>query len=109
MVLAEIAGTDGPIILISAYIQYSSCRGLEDLEDALHWAKGRCPRVLLGLDGYGHSPWWGPSTVATNPIGAMLKDFIVDHDLEVLNDCHNSPSFVSDMSDQTWIDITLAT
>ena len=39
----------------------------------------------------------------------MLEDFIVDHDLEVLNDCHSSPSFVSDMGDRTWIDITLAT
>ena len=39
----------------------------------------------------------------------MLEDFIVDHDLEVLNDCHSSPSFVSDVGDRTWIDITLAT
>ena len=38
----------------------------------------------------------------------MLEDFIVDHDLEVLNDCHSSPSFVSNMGDKTWIDITLA-
>ena len=107
--LLELAGTDGPIILISAYIRYSSGEGLGDLEAALRWAKGRCPRVLLGLDGNGHSPWWGPATVTTNPVGAMLEDFIVDHDLEVLNDCHSSPSFVSDMGDRTWIDITLAT
>ena len=109
VVLVEVAGTNGPIILISAYIRYSSGEGLEDLEAALRWAKGRCPRVLLGLDGNGHSPWWGPSTVVTNPVGSMLEDFIVDHDLEVLNDCHSSPSFVSDMGDRTWIDITLAT
>ena len=107
--LLELAGTDGPIILISAYIRHSSGEGLGDLEAALRWAKGRCPRVLLGLDGNGHSPWWGPATVTTNPVGAMLEDFIVDHDLEVLNDCHSSPSFVSDMGDRTWIDITLAT
>ena len=109
VVLVEVTGTNGPIILISAYIRYSSGEGLEDLEAALCWAKGRCPRVLLGLDGNGHSPWWGPSTVVTNPVGSMLEDFIVDHDLEVLNDCHSSPSFVSDVGDRTWIDITLAT
>ena len=109
VVLLELAGTDGPIILISAYIWYSSGEGLGDLEAALRWAKGRCPRVLLGLDGNGHSPWWGPAIVTTNPVGTMLEDFIVDHDLEVLNDCHSSPSFVSDMGDRTWIDITLAT
>ena len=34
--LLELAGTDGPIILISAYIWYSSGEGLGDLEAALH-------------------------------------------------------------------------
>ena len=109
VVLVELAGTAGPIILISAYIRYSTGDGLGDLEAALRWAQGRCPRVLLGLDGNGHSPWWGPATVITTPVGAMLEDFIVDHDLEVLNDCHSAPSFVSDMGARTWIDITLAT
>ena len=108
-VLAELAGTEGPLIVISAYIRYSLGEGLADLEAALRWAKGRCQRVLLGLDGNGHNPWWGPPTVTTNPVGAMLEDFIVDHVLEVLNDCHSPPSFVSDMGDKTWIDITLAT
>ena len=69
VVLAELAGIDGPIIVISAYIQYSLGEGLADLEAALCWAKGRCPRVLLGLNGIGHSPWWGPPTVATNLVG----------------------------------------
>ena len=109
VVQVELAGTDSPIILISAYIRYSFSEGLGDLEAALRWAKDRCPRVLLGLDGNGHSPWWGPSTMATNLVGAMQEDFIVDHHLEILNDCQSSPSFVSDMGDRTWIDITLAT
>ena len=40
VVLVEVVGTNGPIILISAYIRYSSGEGLEDLEAALRWAKG---------------------------------------------------------------------
>ena len=90
-------------------IQHTHTHRLGDLEAALRWAQGRCPRVLLGLDRNGHSPWWGPATVITTPVGAMIEDFIVDHDLEVLNDCHSAPSFVSDMGARTWIDITLAT
>ena len=70
VVLVELAGIAGPIILISAYIRYSTGDGLGDLEAALCWAQGRCPRVLLGLDGNGHSPWWGPATVITTPVGA---------------------------------------
>ena len=43
VVLAELAGVEGPIIVILAYIRYSSGEGLVDLEAALRWAKGRYP------------------------------------------------------------------
>ena len=47
--------------------------------------------------------------MVTNQVGSMLEDFIVAHDLEILNDSHSVPSFVFDMGDKTWINITLAT
>ena len=43
VVLAELAGVEGPIIVILAYIRYSSGEGLVDLEAALRWAKSRYP------------------------------------------------------------------
>ena len=108
VVAVEVISTDGPFIVLSAYLRHSSGEGLGDLEAAIRWAKGRCPRVLLGLDANGHSPWWGPSSVRTNPVGAMLEELIVTLDLEVLNDRTAPASFVSDMGDHTWIDVTLA-
>ena len=104
----EVAGTNGPIIVISAYIRHSSGEGLDDLEVAVRWAKGRCPRVLLGLDADGHSPWWGPPSVRTNPVGGMLEELIVKLDLEILNKCTAPATFVSDTGNHSWIDITLA-
>ena len=109
VVAIEIAGTDGPIIMLSAYIRYGTGAGLDDLEAAVRWAKGRCPRVVLGMDGNGHSPWWGPPTTVTNPVGAMLENFILAMDLDVVNEGDSSASFVSDIGARTWIDITLAT
>ena len=109
VVAIEISGTDGPIIMLSAYIRYGTGAGLDDLEMAVRWAKGRCPRVVVGMDGNGYSPWWGPPTVVTNPVGAMLENFILTMDLDVVNECDSSASFVSDMGARTWIDLTLAT
>ena len=64
--LLEIATIDGPLIFISAYIQHTSGEGLDALVAACRWAKGRCPRVILGLDSNGHSPLWGPPSVQRN-------------------------------------------
>ena len=108
VVAVEVVGIDGPIIVMSAYLRHSSGEGLDELETAVRWAKGRCPRILLGLDANGHSPWWGPSSVRTNPVGAMLEDLIVRLDMEILNDCTASATFVSDTGDRTWIDVSLA-
>ena len=108
VVAVEVLGTDGPIIVVSAYLHHSLGAGLDELETAVRWAKGRCPRVLLGLDANGHSPWWGPPSMKTNPVGAMLEDLIVTLDLEILNDCTAPATYVSDTSNQTWIDISLA-
>ena len=109
VVLVEIDTADGPLILISAYIRHTSGEGLADLTAACRWAKGRCPRVLLGLDGNGHSPLWGPPSVRHNQVGSLLEDFILTENLDILNDRGGPATFASDMGDHTWIDLTLST
>ena len=79
VVLVEIASEVGPIIVLSAYIRHSSGEGLTELEEALRWAKGRCPRVILGCDGNGHSSWWGPRFVTTNSVGARTMSCAHSH------------------------------
>ena len=77
VVLVEIVTSEGPLIIASAYIRHTTGEGLEELEAACRWAKGECPRMLVGLDGNGHSSWWGPSSVVPNQVGSLLEDFIV--------------------------------
>lgn len=105
----EVVDNEGPIIAISAYVRYSTGEGIDDLDAAVKWAKNKCPRIVIGMDGNGHSSWWGPDTVDSNPVGKMIEEFVVDHNLEIINDCQSPPTFVSDMGDSTWIDITMAT
>ena len=105
----ELLGGDGPIVALSAYIRHTTGEGLEDLDRAIRWAKGRSPRVLVGLDGNGHSPWWGPETTPTNPVGALIENLILELDLDIVNCPDCPPTFVSDMGHRTWIDLTLGT
>ena len=109
VVLVEVANFAGPILIVSAYIRHTTGEGLAELEAACRWAKGRCPQVLVGMDGNGHSPWWGPPSTVQNQVGAQLEDFIVTLDFDILNDCMGPATFVSDVGNRTWIDLTLAT
>ena len=105
----ELLGFDGPIVALSAYIRHTTREGLEDLDRAIRWVKGQSPRVLVGLDGNGHSPWWGPETTPTNPVGALIENLILELDLDIVNCPDCPPTFVSDMGHHTWIDLTLGT
>ena len=109
VVLVEVESTSGSLILMPAYIRHTSGEGLEELARACRWAKGRCPRVLLGLDGNGHSPLWGLQEVRQNQVGSRLEEFIATSDLDILNDPGGPATFVSDKGDRTWIDLTLST
>ena len=105
----ELLSKEGPVMALSAYIRHLTGDGLEDLASAIRWAKSRSPRVIVGMDGNGHSPWWGPSSTITNPVGEMIKNLILELDLEILNLPGCPPTFVSDMGHSTWIDLTLGT
>ena len=65
--------------------------------------------MILGLDGNGHSPLWGPPSVQRNQVGSLLEHFIISCDLNILNDRGGPATFVSDVGDRTWIDLTLST
>ena len=105
----ELLGREGPVLALSAYIRHTTGDGLEALDRAIRWAKSRSPRVIVGMDGNGHSPWWGPATTTTNPVGELIENLILDLDLEIINHTDCPPTFVSDMGHTTWIDLTLGT
>ena len=51
----ELLGCEGPVLVLSTYIHHTTGEGLEDLNKAIRWAKSRSPRVIVGMDGNGHS------------------------------------------------------
>ena len=105
----ELLGPEGPMMALSAYIRHTTGEGLDDLDRAIRWAKSRSPRVIVGMDGNGHSSWWGPATTISNPVGELIENLILELDLEIVNHPDCPPTFVSDMGHNTWIDLTLGT
>ena len=105
----ELFSCEGPVMALSTYIRHTTGEGLADLNRAIRWAKGRSPRVIVGLDGNGHSPWWGPASTTPNSVGELIENLILELDLEIVNHQDCPPTFVSDMGHQTWIDLTLGT
>ena len=97
----ELLGREGPVLALFAYIRHTTGDGLEALDRAIRWAKSRSPRVIVGMDGNGHSPWWGPATTTTNPVGELIKNLILELDLEIINHPDCPPTFVSDMGHTT--------
>ena len=97
----ELVGCEGPMLALSAYLRPSTGEGLLDLDRALRWAKRRSPRVIVGMDGNGHSPWWGPPGTLANPVGEMIENLILELDLEIVNCPNCPPTFVSNMGHRT--------
>ena len=109
VVAIQVAGVTGPMVFISAYIRHTSGEGLSALAASIRQARKRCPRIVVGMDGNGHSPWWGPAHVIANPVGMAIEDMIMELDLVIANSPPSAASFLSDTGGQSWIDVTLAT
>lgn len=94
--------------LLSAYIQSSTARGLQDLQQATSAALAISPWLLIGMDSNGHSPSWGPGNVRCNHVGHQIEDFTIRHKLQILNDPDSPPTFVSNVRSFSWIDVSAA-
>ena len=105
----ELVGCEGLVVAISAYLHPSTREGLSDLDRALHYAKQRSPRVLVGMDGNKHNPWWGQPCTLTNPVGEMIENLLLELDLEIVNCCNCPPTLILDVEHCTWIGLTLGT
>ena len=83
---------------------------MTELSSLVALARRQSPLVLVGSDCNGHSPWWGPPEVASNPLGRRIEDFILHHRLVVENDWTQGPTYEAerDRSIGTYIDVTLS-
>ena len=99
----------GPVAIISAYIRHTDGDGLGALAQMVAATRPQTPQILIGADCNGHSSWWGPPDTATNVVGALLEDFILQERLTILNRWPCPPTFHSAMGHQSWIDLSLST
>ena len=74
---------------------------------------GRAMRALgdttlkcIGMDGNGHSPVWGPSSVTVSPQGICLENLLASKNLFVINAPDSSPTYMGGDSRISWIDVT---
>ena len=93
------------ISFVSGYVQPSTGVGCAEIGRALR-ALGDTSLKCLGMDGNGHSPVWGPSSVSANPQGILLENLLASEDFVVINAPDSPPTFMGDDNRQSWIDVT---
>ena len=97
------------IAFISSYLRHSTGEGHEELSLAIEASRDLCSATILCADCNGHSPLWGPSSVALNTVGQLMENIIVQERLLVLNHSDSPTTFRGDNGQVSWIDITAVT
>ena len=92
------------ISFISGYVQPMTGVGSAELGRALKMI-GDDHQKCLGMDGNGHSPVWGLSSVDSNPQGILLENLLASEDLVVINAPDSPPTYVGDDGLQSWLDV----
>ena len=93
------------ISFISGYVQPMTGVGSAEIGRALKML-GDEHQKCLGMDGNGHSPVWGPSSVDSNPQGILLENLLASEDLFVINAPDSPPTYVGDDGRHSWLDVT---
>ena len=93
------------LIFFSGYVQPVTGFGCADIGRAL-CATGAASLRCLGMDGNGHSPLWGPSSVASNQQGILVENLWAREDLLSLNSPDSPPTYIGDDDRRSWIDVS---
>ena len=101
----SVASSHGPLLCISAYIQYNTGLGCSDLQRVLGETRQE-PFRFLGMDSNGHSPLWGPASQGTNSVGERVEGVLTSEGFFVLNQPDSPETFHSATGAIAWIDIT---
>ena len=100
--LAKINGRN--TLITSVYLDQTNKDVIsEKLIDIISYANSHSLPILLGIDTNCHSTFFG---LETNPRGAILKDFIIEHSLKIEN-TGTTPTFQSSHY-SSCIDVTLS-
>ena len=93
------------VIFFSGYVQPVTAVGCADIGQALRATRGASLRCL-GMNGNGHSPVWGPSSVASNQQGILVENLLASEDLFSLNSPNSPPTYIGHDDRRSWIDVS---
>ena len=86
----------GNLWLFSAYIQYLTGVGLDQLSSGLELAASSSCLWFVGMDSNGHSPLWGPNTVQLDRVSWMVEETLSASNMFIINDPAAPPSYHGD-------------
>ena len=104
--VVEVGPPPESIFFVSGYVQPVSGVGIEEIGFAIRELAPNS-RKCLGIDGNGHSPVWGPSSIELNNQGALIESLLASEELFCLNATDSPPTFVGDAGGVSWIDISV--
>ena len=90
---------------MSGYVQPVSGVGISEIGHAIRLL-GPNSRKCLGIDGNGHSPVWGPSSVDLNDQGVLIETLLASEDMFCINSPDSPPTFVGKAGGVSWIDVS---
>ena len=105
MCVVEVGPMNESIFFVSGYVQPVSGVGIEEIGYALRELAPNS-RKCLGIDGNGHSPVWGPSSIELNNQGALIESLLASEELFCLNATDSPPTFVGEAGGVSWIDVS---
>ena len=103
--VVEVGPMNESIFFVSGYVQPVSGVGIEEIGYALRELAPNS-RKCLGIDGNGHSPVWGPSSIELNNQGALIESLFASEELFCLNATDSPPTFVGEAGGVSWIDVS---
>ena len=103
--VVEVGPPQDSIFFVSGYVQPVSGVGIEEIGFAIRELAPNS-RKCLGIDGNGHSPVWGPSSIELNNQGVVIESLLASEELFCINATDSPPTFVGDTGVVSWIDVS---
>ena len=103
--VVELGPPNESMFFVSGYVQPGTGVGLEEIGHAIR-ELGPTSLKCLGIDGNGHSPVWGPSSVELNNQGALIETLLASEEMFCINTPDSPPTFVGEAGGASWIDVS---
>ena len=103
--VVEVGPPHESIFFMSSYVQPIFGVAIEEIGYAIRELAPNS-RKCLGIDGNGHSPIWGPSSIELNNQGVLIESLLASEEMFCINATDSPPTFVGDTGVVSWIDVS---